>query len=384
MRLLFSLAAILFGSSSFAGKGPPVSRLTLCKIALVCVSFVLLPFAAAQHCSVRGGTVQLRDILPSGDPLLAQNLTFDATFAGQAIEYVRSNDPNVLTHMANSPAIAHVLNHARNFDYDVPKDSPEALVANLLGPQSKQPARAAVCEQSIKFFCGPMLSDPHWVADTLRYLPADFRFQGTLFLTFGYDIGVAFAPNASLNCTHAHFDNHPRELLYYAIHELHHVGFMTYQKPPRLADIKTCADLLRLVEYSTQLEGMAVLAAYQRRRDDHALGDDADYVALQDQKRMKDDLAAYLKDYDYLKRRGTQPADADAWAVIDRMSSGERIWYRAGAYMAQRIEAANGHAALVELVKQGPARFLSTYESLPATTTPPPRTAALQKQGRPL
>jgi len=49
---------------------------------------------------------------------------------------------------------------------------------------------------------------------------------------------------------------------------------MDYQKPPKMADITSCADLLNLVEYSTQLEGMAVLAAYQRRQKDHALGDD--------------------------------------------------------------------------------------------------------------
>lgn len=348
-----------------------MSRFVRCKLALLCVSLILSPFSAAQHCSAKGGTVQLRDVLSPGDPLGAHNLTFDAAFAGQAIEYVRSTDPNALARMANSPAIAHILKHARNFDYDVPKDSPHVLVTNLLGPQDKQGARAAVCEQSLQYFCGPMLSDAHWVADVLHYLPADFRFHGTLFLTFGYDIGAAFPPNASLNCTHQHFDHHSRELLYYAIHELHHVGFMAYHKPPKLADITTCDDLLNLVEYSTQLEGMAVLTAYQRRRDDRALADDADYTALEDQKRMQDDLATYLKDYDYLKRRGTQPVDEDAWAVVHRMSSGERLWYRVGAYMAQRIEAANGHAALVELVKQGPAQFLAAYESLASPRSAP-------------
>ena len=98
--------------------------------------------------------------------------------------------------------------------------------------------------------------------------------------------------------------------------------------------------------------------------------DDADYVALEDEERMKADLASYFKDYDYLKSRGTQPDDADAWAVIDRMSSGERLWYRAGAYMAQRIEAAKGREFLVALVNQGPASFIATYKSL---ESPQPR-----------
>ena len=164
---------------------------------------------------------------------------------------MRSNDPKLAERMADSPAITHILNHARNFDYDVPKESRPALVEALLGAKTERAARSAICEQSIEYFSKTMLADPHWVADALRYLPADFRFHGTLFLTFGYDIGAAFAPNASLNCTHSRFNNHSRELLYYAIHELHHVGFMTYQTPPKLADIRTCAELLNLVEYST-------------------------------------------------------------------------------------------------------------------------------------
>jgi hypothetical protein len=201
----------------------------------------------------------------------------------------------------------------------------------------------------------------------LRYLPDDFRYQATLFLTFGYDIGVAFGPNASLNCAHPHFKARPRELTYYAIHELHHVGFMSYHPPPKLAELKTCDDLLGLVEYSTQLEGMAVLAAYQRRSEEHTLADDGDYVALQDEQRMLRDETKYFEELNYLKRRSGQMADADAWAVIDRMSSGERLWYRVGARMAQRIELISGRPALLELVKKGPSSFLEAYRAARAS-----------------
>lgn len=334
------------------------------RIAILCVSLFLSQSAIAQQSSAKSDPVVLHDLVPSTDPLAAHDLGFDASFARQVIENLQSNDPSLAERLSGSPAVTHILNHARNFDYGVPKESATALVNSLLGPPNKQFERSAVCQQSIAYFSGPMLSDPHWVNDALRYLPAEFRFHGTLFLTFGYDIGVAFGPNASLNCTHSHFDGHSRELLYYAIHELHHVGFMAYQKPPKLADIKSCADLLHLVEYSTQMEGMAVLAAYQRRRDDHALANDSDYVALEDESRMQSDLVSYFKDYEYLKSRAHQPADAKAWAVIERMSSGERLWYRAGAYMAQRIEAAKGRATLIALIKEGPAQFLVTYNSL--------------------
>lgn len=329
----------------------------------LCLSVACVSSVSAQQRPADGRPIAIRQLVPAGDPLAVQDFTFDASFALRALDDLRAPDPGLLAAMAASPAITHILAHATNFDYDIPKDSRTALVESLLGPREKQAERSAICEESLAYFDGPMVADPHWVNDTLGYLPAGFRFHGSLFLTYGYDIGVAFAPNASLNCTHAHFHQHPRELLYYAIHELHHVGFMTYQKPPRLADIKSCADLLRLVEYSTQLEGMAVLAAYQRRHDDGALADDRDYVALEDPVRMQSELASYFQYYEYLKGRGEQPADKDAWAVIERMSAGERLWYRVGAYMARRTEAAKGRAALVDLVKQGPAAFLAAYRS---------------------
>jgi Putative zinc dependent peptidase (DUF5700) len=351
-----------------AAKKPFMFRLVLGHVAFLCVLF-FCHTAATQQSSAKSASVELRDLVPSTDPLAAHDLAFDASFARQAIEYLRSNDRDLIEGMAESPAISHILNHARNFDYDVPKESRTALVSSLVGPQNKQAGRSAICARSIAYFSGPMLSDPHWINDALGYLPADFRFHGTLFLTFGYDIGVAFGPNASLNCTHSHFDDHPRELLYYAIHELHHVGFMAYQKPPKMLDMKSCADLLHLVEYSTQMEGMAVLAAYKRRHEDHALADDPDYVALEDGKRMQADLASYFRDYDYLKSRRTQLADPDAWAIIERMSSGERLWYRIGAYMAQRIEASKGRAVLATLIKQGPEQFIATYESLFSSQT---------------
>ncbi len=328
---------------------------------------LMIPVLAALACGTvpragheRPQPVSLADLVGRGDPLADQDLRFDARFARIALEYRKSGDLSLLTTMAGLPATAHLLSHARNFDYDVPKESAGALVRYLVAPSGGKERSAAACESSLAFFTGPMLDDPGWVHDTLRYLPAGFRFHGTLFLTFGYDIGVAFGDNASLNGAHSHFEGHPRELLYYAIHELHHVGFMAHRPPPKLADLQTRADVLRLVEYSTQLEGMAVLAAYERRRKEGALADDEDYVALQDEARMRRDEEIYFEAYEALRSRGDELADKSAWSIIDRMSSGERLWYRVGARLAQRIEATLGRSALIGLIGEGPVRFVQT------------------------
>lgn len=309
--------------------------------------------------------VQLRKLVPPGDPLYQQDLSFDPRFARIALQYVRSSDPALIDTLAHLPAAEHLLNHARHFDNDVPKDTPLSLVKYLLAPSPELQAQADEVERSLAFFTGPLLEDPHWINDVLYYLPAGFHFHGSLFLTFGYDIGVALAPNASLNGASRRFDGKPRELLYYAIHELHHVGVMTYQPPPRIGDIKTCADVLRQVDYSTQLEGLAVYAARPRRAAEHALLSDPDYVALESAEQMRILEQRYDEQYRYLKGRGNQPADKEALAVMDRMSSGDRLWYRVGALMAGRVEAKLGHAALVSLITQSHPTLVETYENIP-------------------
>ncbi len=314
----------------------------------------------------RGYPVALADLVPPSDPLAAQDLRFDARFAELALEQLDQPDPQRLEQLAALPATAHLLRHARHFDYDVPKDTPLALVRDLVKPGETPTTNQAACRRSVAYFADTMLADPHWVGDVLADLPAAFHFTGaTLFLTYGYDIGVAIAPTASLNGAHRRFETHPRELLYYAIHELHHVGFMTYQPPQRLQDLKTCAAVLRFVEYSTQLEGMAVHAAGVRRAREHALGDDADYVALGDDAVMRAAEARYDAIYAALRRRGDQPVDADAMAAIHQMSS-ERLWYRVGARMATRIDERFGRVTLTSLIKRGPADFFACYRQLGA------------------
>ena len=309
--------------------------------------------------------VRLRDLVPASDPLCRQDLSFDARFAQAAVNYVRSRDPALPEILAQLPATQHLLNHAMHFDYDVPKNSPLELVTYLLPASRDLKAEADRVERSIAYFTGPMLDDPHWVNEVLYYLPSGFRFRGSLFLTFGYDIGVALAPNASLNGAHRHFAENQRELLYYAIHELHHVGVNTYQPPPRISDIKTCADILRLVDYSTELEGMGVYATYRRREAEHALQDDPDYVALANPEQMRVLERRYNELYENLKHRKNEPADRDAFSVVEKMSSGDRLWYRVGAMMAGRIEQTLGHEALIKIIAGNHPAFVETYRKIP-------------------
>jgi hypothetical protein len=316
----------------------------------------------AEQCCPQAQILQASVRARSDGP--SEETRLDWSFAQEAVEYLKSNDSLILDRIALSPAAAHLLQHVRNFNTDLPKQSAKALVTALLQLPTNHLDQALLCEHSEKFFSGPMLADKEWIFEVLKYAPEDFQFQGArLFLTYGYDIGVAYGGSASLNCAHPQLRGHPRELLYYAIHELHHVAFMKYQPPPTLSDIKTYADIEKLVEYATQLEGMAVLAAWDRREKEGALSDDDDYIALRNAARMRRVEASYFAYLRYLRRRRTQPADAAAWRIF-RIMLQQHLWYQMGALMSMRIEQASGRAALVALIKAGPQAFLDAYQDI--------------------
>lgn len=66
--------------------------------------------------------------------------------------------------------------------------------------------------------------------ECLKYLPGNFNYSGNLFFTFGYDLGVVYGKNASVNLAHPQFIKDINEIKYYAIHELHHAGFVVLKK----------------------------------------------------------------------------------------------------------------------------------------------------------
>lgn len=298
-------------------------------------------------------------------PPLAEGLALDAGFAETALRLLEQPPGTAATELEASPAMAHLLRHARHWDYDVPKDSARALASHLLDKVRRQPGGVATLRASLDHFNKELKSDPSWAAEVRAFLPSEFRFQGaTLYLTCGYDIGVATPGCASLNGAHPRFQGRPRELTYYAIHELHHVGYMAYQPPLRLEDLKTCGDLLRFVEYSAHMEGMAVWTAYGRRERDGALADDGDYVALGDAAALARFEADFFAIHDGLEaRKGTVLTPKD-WALLEELAGKNRLWYRVGAKMARDLERAKGRGSLRTLIQDGPARFFAAYRAL--------------------
>ena len=317
------------------------------------IPFALVTMAWIQAAPVPGAT----------SPQPGFRVDLDAHLAEQALAFLATGNQALLADMAATPAAAHLLRHARTYAYDFPRDSTAALTLALVSPEALKRERVAAAGKALAYFNGPMRADTSWLADVSRGLPADAPCKASLFLTFGYDIGVSCPGTASLNAAHRHFEAHPRELLYYAIHELHHTGFMTYQQPRPVAEWRTAADLLAQAEYALQLEGMAVWAVWERRRAEGAMDWDEDYVALQDEGRLRTLEAAFRKAHAALEVKAQTPGPADpaARALLSELYGSDRIFYRFGAFAARQIELRQGRPALIALVKAGPHAFLQAY-----------------------
>jgi hypothetical protein len=321
---------------------------------------------------------------------MAVEVTFDDRHVRLALEFLATGDEEVVARLADLPASQHLLRHARAFEQDVPRESALALARSLVTPRDRREVRVRAAREALAFFDGTLETDARWRAELDRSLPSGDLPRVSLFLTFGYDIGVATPGNASLNAVHPHFQDHAPELRYYAIHECHHAAFMALHPPRPVSEWTTPADLLAQAEYGLQLEGMAVWAAWDLREKEGTLDGDADYVALRDGARIRALEARYLEVHRLLRSQAAagSPAGEAARGALLSLYGPERILYRLGAHAARAIERARGRAAVVDLVRGGPRAFLEAYLALPDRAWPevpvsPPSTARGAAEGPP-
>jgi hypothetical protein len=265
-------------------------------------------------------------------------LSVDDTFARVALA---GGDHRALL---TSGALAAVQRH-RSLT-GAPAKSAGAVLEELLGKIKERAAAARV----LRHWRGRHAELVRCAAAARRHLPTDVGLEGTIFLAAGYDIGVVSPPDVVLNVAHPHFTAAPAELCHYVTHEVHHLGFLAVRPMPDLRRaVRTRDGVLALIRYTTQLEGMAVHAAYAPRQAAGALAADADYRVYRDPRHARDVRRAYAA-----RIRQVQAGAFSAQLVgevLTALSSGERLWYRYGALVAREIEARGGREALVRTIR---------------------------------
>lgn len=297
----------------------------------------------------------------------------DGSYARLGVAYLRNPDPSALMGIARTPAALVITEHARRVTLGSSAPTATALVARLFAELDHAGVEATRLEALLHTMERDHDAQRRCRAEAGAYLPGGALDGAVVHLTLGYDIGVALAGAATLNLAHPRFRDAPRELWYYCVHELHHAGFMRYHDLPELASVRTTTELAGLVRRLTFMEGLAVHAARGWRAAEGGLDGDPDYVALGDPDRMRRYVEEYFRLHDALAGTPDRPVDTADWEIVARMSGGDRLWYRVGAAMADRIERSLGRRALLDAVVAGADRFFGLYDRAVAAAPTPGR-----------
>jgi len=288
---------------------------------------------------------------------------FDFTHVELSLIYLENPTESNLENVSKTEGMRHLKNHSDRTGYYSNNATPRDIAQDLLRPDDASKELLSEVKQLLDYARSSKTKQSLCISEAKNYLPRDFQFEGNLFFTWGYDIGVSMDKNASLNLTHRKFREDKEEIWFYCIHEMHHVGIQHFHKFPALSEVKTGDQLLSLVKYLSFLEGTAVYASYDARRMYDAL-DDSDYQALENPELMQEYTRDYFERLEEIRQIGSRSLTDEDWSLLDELSDGKRLWYRVGAEMARQIDAAEGRETLISIIETGPNEFFDTYLGL--------------------
>lgn len=266
-------------------------------------------------------------------------LTYDFTFADLAIKYIETEDSIYLLKIANLKATEHIFKHANQYRYNVPRKSKLSLVKYLLTPIEEKKEILTAFKRNLQYAKKEIAMTDFSQMICANYLPDNFEYSGSLFFTFGYDLGVVFDNNASINLAHSNYLEDMNEIRYYSLHELHHAGFFEVKaKAMPSIDILTFKEMAEFIEILTHLEGMGTYVPLKLRKQEGAMNSDEDYVCLQAKDLMNTYEEEYFDIYNHFKNNPNRLIEGSDWKLVAILSNKRRLWYRVGALMAQVIE----------------------------------------------
>lgn len=293
--------------------------------------------------------------------IIKGNVIYDFTLAELSTKYIVTNDSIVLSEIKGTEGIKLLYKHASWSENNAEKLSLKEFAKKIID-RNKNVNNLKVILRNIQYAKDSIASIDYPQQVCLTYLPKGFSFSSRLCFTVGYDLGITYLNNSSVNISHKHYLDNCSEIKYYSIHELHHAGFNMLKKNqmPSL-HITTYGEMSKLIAYLTHLEGMAVYAAYDERKKNDALNNDPDYIALQDTLLMNKLISRYFEIYNHFLVNPSDTLTEKDWSMLRELSSGNRLWYRAGSRMAEVIDKKSGREKLTSLISEPSEDFINTY-----------------------
>jgi hypothetical protein len=297
---------------------------------------------------------------------LGLNVSIDFTFLEECLPILNESSTQEITKITSHEAAKGIHNHALRYN-----NTNKRLVdfwRDLLFQETKKGGthfqNILDCIDFIKVYI-PDFNEAF--RELEAYLPPETNISTNLYCIIGYDIGVVSDGDAYLNLAHPLYHESKRELLYFAMHELHHVVYTHYNPTFSFNEIKTTKDLSRIIKYSTHLEGMAVYSAWHKRQRENGYTH-RDYITLHDPSKMDRLITRY---FDLLNRIELEPVRGlveDDWSILEVMSDRDRLWYVVGAFMADSIDRYLGREILNSTIIEGYESFFRHFKTASKTS----------------
>jgi hypothetical protein len=288
------------------------------------------------------------------------DVQIDTTFTNRVIEFIQSPSDNLMNHIVEHTAAKKTHSHALRFgntEQDIRGFWKEILYREI----DKAAEVIRGIELGIEYIERNSSKLSEAFIELMDYLPRGHRLQCTLYAMTGYDIGIVSDGDALINLGHKFYQEDPREIMYMAMHELHHVGYTHYDQGFSLSDLRNTQDLIRAIRYATHLEGMATYAPFHRRASENGLAH-IDYQVLLEPRERKSRVNEFFEILNDLSRSPLRALTDEDFEIIEVMSGrNKRLWYITGAHVAEIIDKKYGRQRLVQTIVDGPESFFKAY-----------------------
>lgn len=289
---------------------------------------------------------------------MSLSVRIDTSFVVPLLKYISNPSKDLLLEITKHDAA--IFTHAHAVRFGNTKKNIKLFWKDILEDLSKKDNLTEDVKASLTYIHNESSTFDELLKDLWNYFPKGTDLRSNLYAILGYDIGIVSEGNAMLNVAHPEFVKDPRELLFMAMHELHHVVYTAYNSIFDLSQIHTTNQLVDIIKYCTHMEGLAVYCTLEQRQSAKALNN-RDYQLFLDANARKKRVSTFFDILTDIEVRGSRPFNQKDFNILNRMAGRDRLWYVTGAHMAEMIEKKLGRETLTETVRLGHDDFFKSY-----------------------
>jgi hypothetical protein len=289
---------------------------------------------------------------------MSLSVKINTSFLVPLLQYLSEPSKDLLIEIAKHDAAKKTHAHAIRFRNT--KKNVNAFWKSILIRLSKNESLTENVKAGLTYLHNESDTFNELLKDLWNYFPDGTNLRANLYTILGYDIGIVSEGSALINLGHPEFNKDPREIFFMSMHELHHVVYTAYNPIFDMSHIHMTNQLCDAIKYCTHMEGLAVYSTLKQRKSASVLSN-RDYQLLLDERAKTKRVARFFDLITKLDVQSDRPLHEKDWKILDIMTGRDRLWYVAGAHMAQVIEKSLGMDTLIETIRLGPDDFFKTY-----------------------